>query len=46
VTLVLEDRGEQTAVSLQHGEFATEERLELHQGGWTDSFEKLERFLG
>jgi uncharacterized protein YndB with AHSA1/START domain len=46
VTLVLEDRGEQTAVSLQHGEFATEERLELHQGGWTDSFEKLERLLG
>jgi uncharacterized protein YndB with AHSA1/START domain len=46
VTLVLEDRGEQTAVSLQHGEFATEERLELHQGGWTDSFEKLEGLLG
>jgi uncharacterized protein YndB with AHSA1/START domain len=46
VTLGLEDRGEQTAVSLQHGEFATEERLELHQGGWTDSFEKLERLLG
>jgi uncharacterized protein YndB with AHSA1/START domain len=46
VTLVLEDRGERTAVSLQHGEFATEERLELHQGGWTDSFEKLERLLG
>lgn len=46
VTLVLEDRGERTAVSLQHGEFATEERLELHQDGWTDSFVKLERMLG
>jgi uncharacterized protein YndB with AHSA1/START domain len=46
VTLALEDRGEQTAVSLQHGEFTTEERLELHQGGWTDSFEKLEDLLG
>jgi hypothetical protein len=25
--------------------FATEERLELHRNGWTDSFDKLERLL-
>jgi uncharacterized protein YndB with AHSA1/START domain len=46
VTLVLEDRGKRTAISLRHGEFATEERLELHQGGWRDSLEKLEDLLG
>jgi uncharacterized protein YndB with AHSA1/START domain len=27
--------------SLSQGSFATEERLALHQGGWTDGFEKL-----
>jgi uncharacterized protein YndB with AHSA1/START domain len=43
VTLELEDRGEQTAVHFTQGEFATEERHALHQGGWGDSFEKLER---
>jgi uncharacterized protein YndB with AHSA1/START domain len=33
--------GEATEVSLSQGEFATDERLELHRGGWTDSLEKL-----
>jgi uncharacterized protein YndB with AHSA1/START domain len=46
VTLVLEDRGDQTEVSFTQGEFATEERLELHRGGWTDSLDKLEQLLG
>jgi uncharacterized protein YndB with AHSA1/START domain len=46
VTLALVDRGEETDVELTHGEFATEERLALHDGGWTESFEKLEEVLG
>jgi uncharacterized protein YndB with AHSA1/START domain len=45
VTLSLRDRGEQTEVSLNQGEFATEERWALHEGGWSDSFKKLERLL-
>ena len=46
VTLDLADLGEETRVELTQGEFATEERLALHDGGWTDSFEKLEKLLG
>jgi uncharacterized protein YndB with AHSA1/START domain len=46
VTLALEDRGEETAVAFTQGEFATEERRALHDGGWTDSFDKLEELLG
>jgi uncharacterized protein YndB with AHSA1/START domain len=34
-----------TVVSLTQGEFATEGRLELHRGGWADSFEKLDVLL-
>jgi uncharacterized protein YndB with AHSA1/START domain len=45
VTLSLEDRGEETAVSLAQGEFATDERCALHKAGWTESFERLERVL-
>jgi uncharacterized protein YndB with AHSA1/START domain len=45
VTLVLEDRGEQTDVRLTHGEFATQERFELHRGGWADTFDRLEQLL-
>jgi uncharacterized protein YndB with AHSA1/START domain len=45
-TLALEDRGEETEVSLDQGEFATGARLELHTGGWTDAFEQLEQLLG
>lgn len=33
------------AVELRQGEFKTEERVELHRGGWTESFNKLERYL-
>jgi uncharacterized protein YndB with AHSA1/START domain len=43
--LSLEDRGHQTEVVFTQGEFATEERRALHDGGWSDSFEKLERLL-
>jgi uncharacterized protein YndB with AHSA1/START domain len=45
VTLEFEDRGDETAVHFTQGEFATEERHDLHEGGWGDSFEKLERKL-
>jgi uncharacterized protein YndB with AHSA1/START domain len=41
VTLSLDARADGTEVSLSQGFFATEERLDLHRGGWTDSFEKL-----
>jgi uncharacterized protein YndB with AHSA1/START domain len=32
-------------VKLRQGEFKTAERLELHRGGWSDSFDKLARLL-
>ena len=38
--------GDGTEVSLTHGEFATEERLALHRGGWTDALEKLRELAG
>lgn len=34
-----------TTLTLTQGEFATEERLELHRSGWADSFEKLDAVL-
>jgi uncharacterized protein YndB with AHSA1/START domain len=34
-----------TELRFHQGVFATEERLALHRGGWSDSFEKLERLL-
>ena len=46
VTLSLADLGEGTEVELTQGEFATQDRLDLHDGGWTESFEKLEEGLG
>ena len=46
VTLTLRDDGDRTGVELTQGEFATESRLSLHDGGWSDSFEKLEELLG
>jgi uncharacterized protein YndB with AHSA1/START domain len=44
-TLSVRDRGQRTEVELTQGEFATEERLALHEGGWNESFEKLETVL-
>jgi uncharacterized protein YndB with AHSA1/START domain len=46
VTLSLAERGEETEVELTQGEFATGERLALHDGGWSESFEKLEKLFG
>ena len=45
VTLSLQDRGERTEVLLTQGEFVTDERRALHEEGWTESFERLERVL-
>ena len=41
VTLSLVGVSDATELSLTQGLFATEERLALHHGGWSDSFEKL-----
>lgn len=41
VELSLDSQEERTMVTLTQGEFATDERLELHRSGWADSFEKL-----
>jgi uncharacterized protein YndB with AHSA1/START domain len=43
--LEFEDRGDETAVHLTQGRFATQERHDLHHDGWSDGFEKLERKL-
>lgn len=45
VTLSLHGRGKRTEVLLTHGEFATERRRVLHEGGWIDSFARLEQAL-
>jgi uncharacterized protein YndB with AHSA1/START domain len=45
-TLSLEERGSETEVQLIQGRFATEERLTIHEGGWSDSFERLAELLG
>jgi uncharacterized protein YndB with AHSA1/START domain len=45
VELSLEPSGGRTTVTLTQGDFATEERLELHRSGWTESFEKLDAVL-
>lgn len=41
VTLTLLDRGDSTELHLRQGPFATEARRALHEGGWSDSLEKL-----
>jgi uncharacterized protein YndB with AHSA1/START domain len=45
VELSLDSQGQKTTVTMIQGEFATDERLELHRGGWADSFEKLDALL-
>lgn len=46
VTLSLEERGGRTEILLSQGEFATEERRALHEDGWSEGFERLERLIG
>ena len=45
VQLSFQDRGESTEVVLTQGPFKTEDRRELHRAGWTESLDKLERFV-
>ena len=45
VEVSLNPLGARTMVTLTQGEFATEERLQLHRSGWADSFEKLDAVL-
>ena len=37
--------GEGTRLVLDQGPFATEARHTLHETGWTETLERLERFL-
>jgi uncharacterized protein YndB with AHSA1/START domain len=45
VELSFRDLGDSTEVVFTQGPFKTEARRELHRGGWTDSFDKLEQFI-
>ncbi len=45
VDLSLGSTGEATRLLLSQGPFLTEERLDLHRSGWTESFEKLQAIL-
>lgn len=45
VALSLDSMESRTMVTLVQAEFATDERLELHRGGWADSFDKLGQLL-
>jgi uncharacterized protein YndB with AHSA1/START domain len=44
-TLSLGDQGESTEVVLDQGPFATEARLALHDGGWTEGFDRLHELM-
>jgi uncharacterized protein YndB with AHSA1/START domain len=46
VTLSLEEQDGGTQIELTQGEFTTDERRTLHEGGWADSFERLRELLG
>jgi uncharacterized protein YndB with AHSA1/START domain len=41
VTISLHDADGSTDVKVEQGVFATEERLDLHTQGWSDSLERL-----
>ncbi len=45
VELHLDSLGGRTKVTLTQEGFATEERVELHRGGWADSFDKLDAVI-
>jgi uncharacterized protein YndB with AHSA1/START domain len=46
VTFSLRDLGAATALTIDHGPFATEARRALHESGWTDALSKLEELVG
>jgi len=45
VTFRLDDLGTSTRVVVEHGVFATQARLALHREGWSDTLDRLERFV-
>jgi uncharacterized protein YndB with AHSA1/START domain len=45
VTLSFVDHAEGTMLVLDQGQFATDERLALHTAGWTETLERLGRYL-
>ncbi len=45
VTLTFEQLGENTKLSLDQGPFKTDARYELHEGGWTETLDRLEKSL-
>jgi uncharacterized protein YndB with AHSA1/START domain len=45
VELSLAEAAGGTQLTLVQGEFATPQRLELHEQGWTESFERLRKLL-
>ncbi len=45
VTLSLVGLGGRTELALEQRPFATQARLDLHTGGWSDSLDRLARFL-
>ena len=45
VTLTFERVGENTKLSLDQGSFKTDARYELHEGGWIETLDRLERSL-
>ena len=45
VTLALTESGDETDLGLVQESFATQGRYDLHKGGWTDSFDRLEQML-
>lgn len=45
VTLSFRDDGAGTRLVVDQGPFASEARLSLHEAGWTDTLDRLERYL-
>jgi len=45
VSLRLDDHGGSTLLTLDHGIFATDARRSLHEQGWTQSLDRLERLI-
>jgi uncharacterized protein YndB with AHSA1/START domain len=45
VTITLRDAGDETEMTVDQGPFATEARRALHEAGWRDGLERLERAL-
>jgi len=45
VQVTFGDLGESTALMVDQGDFATEERRALHEQGWSESIDRLEHLL-